>query len=278
MSTELVDTVSRQATAESVYAPRHQHRRKGPTIEQVATVLSPLALLATWQLLSNSGILDVRIFSSPSAVMVLMWQLLQDGQLERNAAVTILRMIAGTLLGAIPGLLLGLVIGLFRVPRAFIHPLVSAIMPLPRIALFPLVILVVGLNEQSNLIMVAIGPFFQMLIGTMAAVMNVEPIYLRVARSFNVRTRDLYSYVVFPAALPIIFSSIRLALAVSFLGVVAVEFLNTTNGLGYMIWHSWQILSLGESMVGLVTAGILGFVMFLVLDHIEKRSLPWLER
>jgi NitT/TauT family transport system permease protein len=253
-------------------------RFRRPTLEQVAAVLSPATLLVAWQLLSDHGVLDPRIFSSPLAVIRLLWVLISNGQLPANVGVTLARMVVGTLVGGLPGLVLGLVMGLFRVPRALLHPLVSAILPLPRIALFPLVLLVVGLNEKSNITMIALGPFFQMLIGTMAAVMNVEPIYLRVARSFRISTIDLYKLVVLPAALPIMFSSVRLALAISFLGVVAVEFLNATNGLGYMIWHSWQILSLGESMAGLLTAGLIGYAMFVLLDWLEKRSLPWLER
>jgi ABC-type nitrate/sulfonate/bicarbonate transport system permease component len=58
--------------------------------------------------------------------------------------------------------------------------------------------------------------------------------------------------------------------------VVAVEFLMTNNGLGYLIWHSWQILSLGQSMVGLVTTGVIAYVLFLILDRIQRRALPWI--
>jgi NitT/TauT family transport system permease protein len=200
------------------------------------------------------------------------------GTLGTATMTTLQRLVVGTIAGVVPGLVLGLLMGLFRTPRAIVNPLVSAIYPLPRIALFPLVLLLVGLNETSYLIMVALGPFFNMLITTVAAVQNVEPIYLRVARSFQISTWDLYRLVVLPAAMPILFSGFRLSLGLGLLGVVAVEFLNTNTGLGYMIWHSWQILSLGESMAGLVTAGLIGFLLFLVVDWLEKRLLPWAQR
>src|SRR5262249_30174368 len=146
---------------------------------------------------------------------------------------------------------------------------------LPRIALFPLVLLIVGLNESSNIIMIALGPFFTMAIGSMAAVLNVDRIYLRVAKSFKVSNRDLYLQVVLPAAMPIILSSLKLSLGLGLLGVVSVEFLLASNGLGYMIWHAWQILNLGESMAGLLVTGILGYAMFVLLDQIEKHLVPW---
>jgi NitT/TauT family transport system permease protein len=243
--------------------------------EQVFAVVSPLTLLVLWQVLSNLRVLDPRIFSSPTAVVAITWQLIQNGELLHHLRATLLRLIAGSVVGMVPGLVIGLIIGLFRWPRAIINPLVSAIYGLPRVALFPLVLLIVGLNETSNVIMVALGPFFTMLIGVAAGVQNVDPIYLKVARSFNVSTRDLYLKVVIPASLPIILSSLRLSLGLAILGVVAVEFLATNDGLGYLIWHSWQILSLGQSMTGLVTTGVLAYAMFLTLDQIEKRALPW---
>jgi NitT/TauT family transport system permease protein len=241
----------------------------------VFVVVSPLLLLIAWEVLARAGALDARIFSMPTAVAGLMWQMLRSGELERDSLVTLARLAAGMLAGVVPGLVLGLTMGLFRWPRAVLTPLVSAIYPLPRVALFPLVLLLVGLNESSNVIMVALGPFFAMLIGTLAGVMNVDPIYLKVARSFKVSTLQLYTQVVFPAALPIIFSAFRLSLGLGLLGVVSVEFLMANNGLGYLIWHSWQILSLSQSMAGLVATGVIGYVLFLALDWLERRALPW---
>jgi ABC-type nitrate/sulfonate/bicarbonate transport system permease component len=270
---EVVAQPSPKATGSTRAASR---TREFPfTVEQVFAVVSPLALLVMWQILSNLRVLDPRIFSSPTGVAVIMWQLIQNGELPRNTWVTVVRLIEGSLVGGVPGLLVGLVIGLFRLPRAIINPIVSAIYGLPRVALFPLVLLIVGLNEQSNIIMIALGPFFTMLIGVAAAVQHVDPMYLRVARSFHVNTQQLYTKVVIPAALPIILSAVRLSLGLAILGVVAVEFLAANDGLGYMIWHSWQILSLGQSMAGLVTTGVLAYVLFVILDQIEHRALPW---
>ncbi len=265
-------------TLRPMAAPLSARHARWATRERVFAVLSTLALLATWELLARAGVLDVRVVSTPTAVGGVMWRLLADGELVAHAGQTLLRLAAGMLAGTAPGLLIGLTMGLFRSPRAVLNPLVSAMYPLPRVALFPVVLLIVGLNEAANVLMIALGPFFTMLIGTMAAVRNVEPIYLRVAKSFGVNTRDLYWKVVFPAALPIILSSFRLSLGLGLLGVVAVEFLVASNGLGYLIWHSWQILSLGQSMVALVVAGLLSYLLFLGLDAAEKRLIPWTAR
>lgn len=245
------------------------------TLERVFMVVSPVSLLVLWEILSRAGVLDVRIFSRPSLVAALIWNLILDGSLEKHTSATLLRLLVGMVVGVVPGLFLGLTMGLFRVPRAIVNPLISATYALPRIALFPLVLLVVGLNETSNVVMIALGPFFVMTISAMAAVLNVDPAYLRVARSFNVSTAVMYTRVVLPAAMPIILSGLKLALGLGLLGVVSVEFLLANEGLGYMIWHSWQVLSLGESMAGLLVAGVLGYGMFLALDRLERALIPW---
>ena len=238
-------------------------------------VVSPVLLLVVWEVLSRAGVLDVRIFSRPTLVATLIWSLALDGSLWTHTSATLLRLMVGMVVGVVPGLFLGLTMGLFRVPRAIVNPLISATYALPRIALFPLVLLVVGLNETSNVVMIALGPFFTMTISAMAAVLNVDRVYLRVARSFNVSTADMYTKVVLPAAMPIILSGVKLSLGLGLLGVVSVEFLLANQGLGYMIWHSWQILSLGESMAGLLVAGVLGYVMFAALDRLERALIPW---
>jgi NitT/TauT family transport system permease protein len=245
------------------------------TLERVFTVVSPLLLLVAWEWLSRAGDLDVRIFSRPTLVAGLIWTSALDGSLWKNTSATLARLLVGMLVGVVPGLILGLTMGLFRVPRAIVNPLISATYALPRIALFPLVLLIIGLNETSNILMIALGPFFVMTISAMAAVLNVDPVYLRVARSFNVSTWTMYTRVVLPAAMPLILSGLKLALGLGLLGVISVEFLLANEGLGYLIWHSWQVLSLGESMAGLLLTGVIGYLLFVGLDRLERVLVPW---
>ena len=246
-----------------------------PSAETLFMFISPLLLLLLWEVAARSGWMDTRIFSSPSGVARLAWGMLLDGSLLAHFEATMVRFVVGTVAGLVPGLALGLTMGLFRWPRIVLNPLVAAIYPLPRIAIFPLVLLVVGLNETSNVIMIALQPFFYMLIGSMAAVQGIEPIYLRVARSYGSTTRDVYRLIVLPAAMPIILSSLRISIGGALLVTVTVESLVCQNGIGYLIWHSWQTLSLEQAMVGLVVAGLVGFALIQLLDRLETKLVPW---
>jgi NitT/TauT family transport system permease protein len=241
----------------------------------ISSIGSPILLLVLWEIGARTGFLDARILPPPTAVAVTIWEMIINEQLLQQTGVTALRFFVGMIVGTVPGILLGLTMGLFRPVRVALNPLVAILYPVPRIALFPLVLILVGLNETSNIIMIAIGPFFTMLITAMGAVINVEPIYRDVARNFGVKPRQLYFTVTLPAVLPAIMSGVLVSLGLALLGTVAVEFLVSTKGLGYVIWNSWQVLSLKQSMAGLVVAAILGAATYIAMDWLERWIIPW---
>jgi ABC-type nitrate/sulfonate/bicarbonate transport system permease component len=245
-------------------------------VREIATsVASPLVLLVLWEIGARAGWLDARILPPPTIVAWTIYDMIQHDQLLENTGITVARFAAGMVVGTIPGVLLGLTMGLFRWVRVILNPLVAILYPVPRIAMFPLVLILVGLNETSNMIMIAIGPFFTMLITAMGAVMNVERIYLDVAKNFGVKPRHLYFTVTLPAVLPALMSGLLVSLGLALLGTVAVEFLVGNEGLGYVIWNSWQVLSLSRSMAGLVMAALLGAICYLLMDWLERWITPW---
>jgi NitT/TauT family transport system permease protein len=165
--------------------------------------------------------------------------------------------------------------GLSRYLRASLNPIVAAVSNAPRIALFPLILILFGLNERSNILMIALGPFFTMLITSMGAVRNVDSIYRDVARNFRARPRDLYLRITLPAIAPALMDGLRISTGLGLLGTVAVEFLVSESGLGHVIWNSWQLLSLTQSMAGLVAAAIIGWFFYSSLSLLERWLIPW---
>lgn len=236
---------------------------------------SPLALLILWEIASRASLVDARILPPPTAVVAELWTLAQEGELWGHVGSTAARFVAGMVLGTIPGVLLGLTMGIFRTCRMVVQPIITALYPLPRIALFPLFLILLGLNEKANVLMIALGPFFTMVISTMAGVMNIDPIYRDVAQSYETRPRDLYFRVMLPAALPVIMSGVHISVGLALMSATAVEYLNAERGLGYLIWHSWQILSLKLSLAALLAAGVMGAIFFSAFQWLERHLLPW---
>jgi len=248
---------------------------RGLRQDTLLALASPLVLLVLWELCARFGLVDARVLPAPSIVFATLWELAREGELWDHMGQTAVRFAVGMLLGTIPGILLGLTMGIFRWCRVLVQPLVTIIYPLPRIALFPLFLILLGLNEKANILMIALGPFFTMVISTMAAVLNLDPIYRDVARSYETRPRDLYLRVMLPAALPVIMSGVHISVGLALMTATAVEYLNAEKGLGFLIWHSWQILSLKLSLAALVAAGCMGAVIFVGFRWLERHLIPW---
>jgi NitT/TauT family transport system permease protein len=243
--------------------------------DRIMMFASPLAVLVLWEICARTGLLDARILPPPSKLVFTIGNMIANENLLGQCWITLERFFIGFWAGLIPGTLLGLAMGISPWTRSIVQPLVAAFYPLPRIALFPIILILVGLNEKSNILLIALGPFFTMLITTQAAVLNVEPIYREVATSFNAKPKVLYFDVMLPAALPVIMGGVKLSVGLALLNTVAVEFLVAQDGIGHVIWNSWTVLSLAESVGGLVAAGIIGFVLYVLAGEAEKRLVPW---
>ncbi|NYT69831.1 ABC transporter permease [Pusillimonas noertemannii] len=255
--------------------PLPSSRIRAPRKETFFAFISPLTVLIIWELCSRLGWADDRILPAPTTVLVTLADLAREGELWEHLGHTASRFGVGMVLGTIPGILLGLTMGMFRWCRIILRPIITVLYPLPRIALFPLFLILVGLNETSNVLMIALGPFFTMVISSMAGVLNIDPIYKDVAASFETKPLDLYRKVMLPASMPVIMSGVHISIGLALMTTTAVEYLNADTGLGYLIWHSWQILSLKLSLAALLAAGMMGSLIFGLFQWLERLLLPW---
>lgn len=243
--------------------------------DRVIAISSPVVILALWELSSRFGLVDARIVPPPSEVAMTIADMIVNGELLHDTGVTVARFLIGMVVGVVPGVFVGLTMGLFSWARAGLNPLVGALSNAPRIALFPLILILFGLNERSNILMIALGPFFTMLITAMGAVSSVDPIYRDVAKNFNASRSDLYVHIMLPAIAPALMDGLRISVGLGLLGTVAVEFLVGESGLGHVIWNSWQVLSLKQSMAGLVAASIVGWFFYSSLAYVQRVLVPW---
>jgi ABC-type nitrate/sulfonate/bicarbonate transport system permease component len=245
------------------------------TRERLLYLISPIALLAVWQILLMLGFGDRRFVPAPSDIAVRFVRLAASGELETHVAVTLWRVFAGFFIGAIPAIAVGMLMAMFRPVRIFFDPLIAAIFPIPKVALMPLLLLAFGFGDASKIALVAIAVFFPVIVNTYAGASNIEKIYWDVARNYGASQTVLFTRVVFFGALPMIFAGLRIALAVSFIVLVAAEFVASKNGIGYLIWNSWELLQVDIMFVGIVTIGILGLITSALFQEIERKVIPW---
>lgn len=253
-------------------------RAADPRRRALWSAASPIALLILWEVCSRLDLVDSRVLPPPSSVVVRVVELFGSGELLPHLRATVMRFLGGLAIGSVAGILVGLTMGLFATTRRIVNPLIALIYPLPRIAMFPLILILVGFNEKANILEITLAPFFTMAISTTAAVLAIDPIYRDVAKCFNTGTRDLYLRITLPAVLPAVLGALRVSVGLALMSTTAVEFLAANTGLGYMIWHAWQILSLQDCLAGMVVAGVLGAVAYGAIGLLERTVVPWRRR
>jgi ABC-type nitrate/sulfonate/bicarbonate transport system permease component len=258
-------------------SPRRRRRRflRAANGERLLTLLSPVLLLLAWEALVRLGWLDARFFPAPSRIVAAGVGLVRNGELARDVAISLQRIFLGFLLGAVPGVVLGIAMGLSRWVRAFLNPVVAATYPIPKSAVMPLVLLVFGLGEASKVVTVATGVFFLVLINTMTGVLGIERIYHDVGRNFGARGWAFFRTVALPGALPTILAGVKLGMGMGLILIAIAEMVGAKSGIGYMIWNAWQTFSVETMYVGLVVVSLLGFLLSLATDWLERLVIPW---
>ena len=244
-------------------------------METALSIASPILVLVVWEGLVRLGYLEALFFPPPTKIIQAMFKVIASGELIGQTAITLRRMALAFILGTTPGLLLGLLMGWSRKVRAFFDPLVSATLPIPKFALLPLVMLVLGVGESSKLVTISMGIFFIILVNALAGVQGIDPIYFEAARNYGANRRQIFTKVILPGSMPMIFAGIRLALGTTLLVTIATEFIAAKDGLGAMTWLAWQTLRTEILYVGIITSAILGVFTTAMLEWLRKWLIPW---
>ncbi len=244
-------------------------------MELALTLAAPVVLLVGWELISRSGRVNQVFWPPPSSLWDTAVSMIRNDDLLGDIRVSLVRIVGGFLMGAIPGVALGLAMGLSWPVRVFMMPIATAIYAIPKIALLPLVIIALGTGETAKWTIVAISIFFLVALNTMSGVLTLDPIFRDVARNFGASRIQVFLGVALPGALPAIFTGLRLALGFSLIVIVGTEFLSPRQGIGALIWESYSILAIKKMYVGLIVTGILGWLLILGLDLVERMVVPW---
>lgn len=243
--------------------------------DRLLSLLSPIILLALWELAVQIGWLNRVFYPPPSQVFATLGRLAASGELLTHVSVSMLRVGLGFVLGGLPAVAIGLLMGISAPVRAVMRPLAAAIYPIPKIALLPLIIVALGIGEESKVATIAVSVFFLVVLNVAASVLQVEPRFFEVARSFGAKGRDLFLTVALPASLPGIMSSIKIGMGYALTLIVGVEFVGANEGIGHLIWSSYEIYAIDRMIAALVVVALLGWLVTVLLDELEYALAPW---
>jgi len=230
----------------------------------------PVALVLAWVLATTVG--DVPAYKVPSPLDV--WtagvQLAGTGQLGQYVAISVQRVLIGFAVGSVVGLVLGAVVGLSRVGEALLAPSIAAVRAVPSLAWVPLLILYLGIGEDSKITLIAIGAAFPVFTTVAGSLRHVDPHLVEAGRAYGLGPVSLFARVQLPAVLPSLVSGLRLALAQSWLFLVAAELIASSMGLGFLLSDSQANGRVDRMFLAIILLAVLGTLTDAVLNLLQK--------
>ena len=251
-------------------------RRRGRALRLV----SPLAVLVIWQLVSELGLVSAQKLPPPTQVWSTVVTLVTTsspayGTLQGALAVSLERVAIGFAVGGTIGLLLALLAGLSRIGENAVDPLMQMLRTLPLFGLIPVFIVWFGIGEGPKIILIAIGAAIPLYLNAFAGIRNVDAKLGELARVLHLSRRELVTQIVLPGAMPQILVGLRQSLGVAWLALVVAEQVNANAGLGFMISQATQFLRNDVIIVALLVYCVLGLTTDWLVRMLERKALRW---
>lgn len=240
-----------------------------------APLIGPALVIALWAAASAAGRLDPAAIPAPWTVVKTGARLWTDGTLPSDILTSVRRAASGFAIGLVGGILLALASGLSRVGEALIDGTVQLNRAIPALGLIPLFILWLGIGETFKIAIIAIVVYIPIYLNTHAALSGIDSRFVELAEVQGLSRFQFVRQIVVPGALPGFFVGLRLGVTGSWLGLVVLEQINATSGLGYMMFQAQNYGQSDVILVGLVIYGIFGLVSDSAVRLIERRVLSW---
>jgi ABC-type nitrate/sulfonate/bicarbonate transport system permease component len=268
---------SRMSEADATRLLPVRFRGRGFVVRQrwYGSLAAFVIIIAAWQAAGNFGWVSPLFLPSPFAILQALIALTASGELVGHIAASALRIGVGWALGTTAGLAVGLAMGLWGLARSIGISVVSALFPIPKIALLPLLILWLGIGEPSKIATIALGVFFPTTISTYSGVDAVPRSLIRMAQSFDLPFAAIVRKIVIPAALPSILSGFRISASIALLLVVSAEMIGADRGIGAFVLQAGNLMQTDQLLAGVAVLSIFGLIVARVIGLLEARLLAW---
>src|SRR4051794_41161468 len=238
-------------------------------------LILPVTAAILYEAAAHLGYVEARLLPPPSRIAETLWSLAVTGELWTHIAATMLRLAVGFVLGAVAGILLGALTGASPTASRLLDPTVQALRAIPSLAWVPLFILWLGIFEASKIALIAIGVFFPVYLGVMAAILIVDRKIVEVGRTFRLSGPAMIRRILLPAVLPAYVVSLRVGLGLGWMFVVAAELIGASEGLGYLLLDGQQLGKPAQILAAIVIFAILGKLTDWLIEIASAPFLRW---
>ena len=223
----------------------------------------------------DHGLIRRALMPPPSAIAVVLWELLASGSFAEPLLATLRLVFAGFALGSALGIALGIAMGWFPWVHRLFEPLVELLRPIPKAALVPALMLFLGLGDAMKITSVTLAVLFPVLLNTLQGVRGTDAVILDAARTHGWPTGRILSHLVLPAALPFILAGMRVALGLALVLAVLSEMLTGQGGLGFLILDMQRSFLIRQMYAWVVILAVLGLALNSLFLLAERRALHW---
>ncbi|TEB06906.1 putative aliphatic sulfonates transport permease protein SsuC [Pelotomaculum schinkii] len=197
------------------------------------------------------------------------------GELLIHLGISLYRVLVSLILAAAIGVPLGIFLGKNPEIDARIAPMIYLTYPVPKVVFMPIFLILLGIGDISKIVLITLIIFYQILVTTRDAAKNLAKGYISSVRSLGACSRDLYLHVFLPGCLPSILTSLRLGLGTAMAVLFLAETYATQKGIGFFIMDSLSRMNYEEMFAGIIAMGLMGFILYIMLDKMEKALCEW---
>lgn len=254
-------------------------RRRRVSVEQMLTAATIAVLVGSWFVLTHYELVNPLFLPAPEAV----WEAFvttatkgyQGSLLYQHIIASVTRVLIGWSLACVVGIPLGLLMGLNRKAKAIFDPIIEFYRPLPPLGLYTLIVLWLGIGEESKIALLFLAALPPISISAMEAAAGVDKAYVKVVLSLGATRAQVIRHVFLPACLPGICTGMRISLGFAYSVLVAAEIVAATAGIGWMVWDAAKFLLSDVVIMGLIVLGLTGLVLDRVIRWLERALTPW---
>ena len=249
------------------------HEKRKKLIVKVSQVLIGLLFLLIWELLSRFNIINSFIFSSPTKIILTIIELYNNNNLFNNVYITLMELFISFTIGSILGFIIALLFYKNDILKKIFDPYLTMLNSLPKVALGPLLIIWLGANTKSIIVMALLINLIVSIIGFYNGFINTDNYKVRLLKSFGGSNKQIIFNLVIPGSLENIFSTLKLNISMSLIGVIMGEFLSSKEGIGYLILYGTQVFNLNLVMTGIFLLLILSYMLYVLINKFENKLI-----
>lgn len=232
-----------------------------------------IIFIVVWQILSDKKIINPFIFSSPKKIIETFGSLYINYDLFSHILTTLYETLIAFILGISLGFIIAILLYEFKILAKIVDPFLTMINSLPKVALGPIIIIWVGANMNSIIVMSILINLIISIMTIYNGFLNTDSYKIKLLKSFNANRLQILTKVVIPESYNTIISSLKINISMSLIGVIMGEFLVSKKGIGYLIIYGTQVFNLNIVMSGIIILILISFILYKIIDKIEKKLL-----